>query len=243
MAKKFTPAGSLISKKIGRAIGTYNMIEDGDTILVGISGGKDSLTLLDMLAARQSFAPVRYAIHAVHIQPQFNRDHDLESYLTDLFEKLGVPYTIDHMDIEVRSNKSNCFWCSWNRRKKMFDLAESLGFKKIALGHHKDDIIETTLLNMFFIGDFSTMNPVQEFFNGSLHIIRPLVYCEEKEIAAYAAERDFNDLESACQYKGNSKRQVIKDFIAMLEEKSPQVKTNIFKSMSRINQEYIDLRE
>jgi len=243
MARRYSKTGALISKKMGHAIKQYSMIDDNDTIMIGVSGGKDSLTMLKMLSDRRKFAPIKFNLHAVHIQPNFKQNKKLADYIQELCTELDIACTIDHMDIEVKEDQSNCFWCSWNRRKKMFDLAKELKITKIALGHHKDDIIETTLLNMFFVGDFSTMNPYQEFFEGKVIMIRPMSYCEEKDIAAFAHEFGFKEIEGSCEYKGESQRAYIKQFIAELEKRTPQVKTNIFKSMSRVKKEYIDLRE
>jgi tRNA 2-thiocytidine biosynthesis protein TtcA len=243
MPKRFSPTGTIISKKIGHAIGAYNMISPGDLIMIGLSGGKDSFTLLTMLSERRKFSPVKFDLHAVHVQPYFKKNDALADYIIALCKKLDVACTIKSMHIDVREDQTNCFWCSWNRRKIMFDMAKEMNINKIALGHHKDDIIETTLLNMFYVGDFSTMNPYQEFFDGRLIMIRPLVYCEEHEITAYADEYGFKELEKPCAYGRESKRHIIKRFIAELQKDSPQVKTNIFKSMSRIKTDYIDLRE
>jgi tRNA 2-thiocytidine biosynthesis protein TtcA len=243
MARRYSKKGAIISKKMGHAIKTYSMIEEGDLIMVGVSGGKDSLTLLKMLSDRRHFAPVKFDLHAVHIQPQFKKNIKLANYIQELCTEFDVGYTIKDMNIEVKDNESNCFWCSWNRRKIMFDLAEEMKIKKIALGHHIDDIIETTLLNMFFVGDFSTMNPSQPLFDGGVTMIRPMAYCREKDIAAFAEEYNFKEIEGTCEFKGESQRAYIKSIIADLEKKTPQVKTNIFRSMSRIKYDYIDLRE
>ncbi len=240
---KLSKIGKYISKRVGKAICDYSMIEGGDTILAGISGGKDSLVMLDMLVLRASYAPVRYTIHPVFVESALNKDEKLREYLENLFKDYSLSYTVLSIDVELKEGENNCFWCSWNRRKAIFDLADKLGAKKIALGHHKDDIVETILINMFFVGDFSTMNPRQELFGGKINIIRPLAYCEEKAIAEYAEEKNLMPDLKPCLYKGDSRRKMIKKFLNEMEDIFPHVKTNIYNSMARIKRDYIDLKE
>lgn len=233
---------SPVQKKIGQVIGEYGMIEDGDKVLVGLSGGKDSYTLLRLLRDRQKWAPIRYDLHAVHIQTNYDSNPDVCAFLKAYCKELGVPATFRTLTVVPKEGKSHCFWCSWSRRKKLFKLADTLGCNKIALGHHKDDIIETTLLNMFFSGNFSTMNPVQELFEGRLRIIRPLAFCEEKDIAAIAKKIGFKKLSPHCVHGENSKRAYMKKLVKSIEKKSPYVKNNILRSMNRVRADYIDIR-
>ena len=242
MSKRLSRLGSQISNKIGKAIGAYNLIEAGDKILIGISGGKDSLTLLTLLKERQRWAPVKYDLHAAYISSNAYRgDAAHKKALKKIFEELEIPYSFDKISIQYEKKKANCFWCSWNRRKALFDLAEELECNKLALGHHKDDIVETTLLNMFFLGDFSTMNPRQEIFEGKLVIIRPLVYCEEKETAKFAHESNFPTLGRTCPYGLDTNRKYIKSLINSTQKRIPVIKNNIFRSISRIREDYINI--
>ncbi|MBU2258325.1 MAG: tRNA 2-thiocytidine(32) synthetase TtcA, partial [Candidatus Omnitrophica bacterium] len=165
-----------ISKRMGRAIGDYDLIQDGDKIVVAVSGGKDSLSLLKILADRRSFVPVKYEIMAVHVDMGYPCHHP--KILAEYFKKLGVEYHVEKIDIlQGKSRKDiSCFWCSWNRRKALFKAADRFNFNKVALGHHKDDIVETILMNMFFQGEISAMSPKQVLFDGKITIIRPLAY-------------------------------------------------------------------
>ncbi|MCX5702986.1 MAG: tRNA 2-thiocytidine(32) synthetase TtcA, partial [Candidatus Omnitrophica bacterium] len=162
-----------ISKRVGKAIMDYGMLADGDKIAVAVSGGKDSLTLLRVLNDRKKFVPVKYELLAIHIDLGYPRScaKKLEKY----FKKIGVKYIIKKVDIirKTKPEEISCFWCSWNRRKALFETANRLGFSKVALGHHKDDIIETILLNLFFQGEISAMSPKQELFGGKITLIRP----------------------------------------------------------------------
>lgn len=146
-----------ISKKAGRAIIDYRMISDGDKILVAVSGGKDSLALLQVLRNRQSFVPISYSILAVHVDLGYKCIHP--KILVDYFKNKGYDYHIEKRDVLKGKSRSEitCFWCSWNRRKALFEVAKQFGCNKIALGHHKDDIAQTTLLNLLFQGEISTM--------------------------------------------------------------------------------------
>ena len=173
-----------ISKRVGRAIIDYNMIDAGDKLLVAVSGGKDSLTLLKVLQDRQKFVPIKYDIIACHVDMGYPRS--ISGLVTRYLKKQGVKYHIEKRPLPAQKNvrksqiaKINCFWCSWNRRKALFEVAAKLGCNKVCLGHHLDDIVETILLNLFFQGEISAMNPKQELFKGKITIIRPLCYTEE----------------------------------------------------------------
>jgi tRNA 2-thiocytidine biosynthesis protein TtcA len=133
----------------------------------------------------------------------------------------------------------NCFWCSWNRRKALFKTADRMGFKKVALGHHKDDIVETILLNLFFQGEISAMNPKQELFDGRIVIIRPLAYVEESMIKKFAVQEKLPLDKCICPNSVESHRTKISKIIKALEKTCPEIKTNIFKSVKRIKQDYL----
>jgi len=229
-----------LSKKVGKAIADYKMLQDGDKIVVAVSGGKDSMTLLKMLKFRQTFVPIKFELMAVHIDLGYPCQHP--KLLAKFFEKEGIRYHIEKVDILQGKTRAdiNCFWCSWNRRKALFQVAGKFGFNKVALGHHFDDIIETILLNLFYQGQISAMNPYQELFKGKITIIRPLAYIEESEIAKFAkANNDFPHEKCSCPNSITSKRTAIEKIIKELEKGCPQVKKNIFKSIKRIKQDYL----
>ena len=230
--------GNYISTRIGRAIADYKMIEDGDRILVAVSGGKDSLAMLKLLNERKKWAPINYELIAMHVETDYKCASICSKRLKGFFEKEGVSYRFKKIKIAGKDKKESCFWCSWNRRKALFDAAAKLGCKKIAMGHHKDDIIETLLLNIFFQGEFSGMNPRQELFDGKLTIIRPLCYVEEESTRKYAKEAKLPVQQEACPNSAISQRRVMKDFIKKVEKDCEHVRTNIFRSISRVNREY-----
>lgn len=239
-------AGQKIQTKIGHAIKDYNLIEDGDKILFAISGGKDSLTMLKLLKERQQWAPIKYDIYAVNIKTDFACGSCMhKDVLDEIFSEWDVPYEYANIKVLDEDKKTSCFWCSWNRRKCLFEIADRLGCTKIALGHHKDDIIETTMLNLLFQGSISTMNPKQELFKGEKTIIRPLCYVDEDLIIKFAEEQDFPSKLCRCPFGENSKRKYMKKLISDIQQKVPgtNIKTNIFKSISRIKADYIDLKQ
>ncbi|MEW6100698.1 MAG: ATP-binding protein [Candidatus Omnitrophota bacterium] len=228
-----------ISKRVGRAIIDYQMLSDGDKIAVAVSGGKDSLTMLKVLNDRRAFVPIKYELLAVHIDMGYPCHHP--RILSEYFKKMGVNYHIEKIDILKGKTRKDisCFWCSWNRRKALFEVANRFGCTKVALGHHKDDIIETILMNLFFHGEFSGMNPRQELFKGKIVIIRPLAYVDEDLIVKFAERSDFPHHKCACPNSLTSNRTKITAIIKELRKTCPDVKTNIFRSVKRIRKDYL----
>src|SRR5699024_366306 len=194
------------------------MIEDGDQVMVCLSGGKDSYALLDILLNLQKHAPVDFKLIAVNLdqkQPGFP-EHLLPQYL----ESLGVPYQIVEQDTYsvvkrvIPEGKTTCSLCSRLRRGILYGTAEKLGATKIALGHHRDDILETLFLNMFHGGTLKSMPPKLLSDNGKHIVIRPLAYCREKDLAAYAKVRAFPIIPcNLCGSQPNLQRQIIKNMI------------------------------
>ena len=230
-----------IRSLVGKAIHRYGLIQDGDRILVGVSGGKDSLTLLHLLNERRKRVPIDYELVAAHIDLGFGSERT--EVLKNFFETKGLPYHIELTNIGRRANspenrENPCFLCSWERRKRLFQLAHQLKCNKVALGHHKDDIIETLLLNIFYSAEISTMLPLQSLFKGKITLIRPLALVEEKKIERFARGINLPFGPSGCPSSGKTKRKEIKELIETLERKNRKVRGNIFRSLSNINLDY-----
>ena len=231
--------GYFISKKVGKAIWDYRLIRDGDRILVAVSGGKDSLSLITILKHRLRFVPIDYEVIACLVDMGF--EWVKKDMLVDYFERESISYVIAQPDDSWRKDgeEFSCFWCSWSRRKALFRTAKELGCTKLAFGHHMDDITETVLLNLLFNGEIGTMKPYQEMFGGQLVLIRPLAYVEEKELARLARRLDLPVLKSACPYASSSKRRLVKGIISEVSKHNKNVKKNIFRSLQRIREGYL----
>lgn len=224
---------------VGKAIGDYNMIEDGDTILVCMSGGKDSHALLMILLALQERAPVNFKLIAMNLdqkQPGFP-EHILPEYL----EKLGVDYRIVEADTysivkeKVPEGKTTCSLCSRLRRGIIYRTAQELGANKIALGHHRDDIVQTLFLNMFFSAKLKAMPPKLATDQGEFIVIRPLAYCAEKDIAAYARGMEFPIIPcDLCGSQANLQRQNIKKMLHAWELEYPGRTEKIFRALTNV---------
>ncbi|MCM8781595.1 MAG: tRNA lysidine(34) synthetase TilS [Candidatus Omnitrophica bacterium] len=239
MKSKIDSTGYFLSKKVGKAITDYQMIQDKDKILVAVSGGKDSLCLLKILQYRQSFVPVKYELLAVHIDMGYRCSQP--RILADYFKKEGCKYYIKKIDIlkDKKRSSVSCFWCSWNRRRALFETADKFGCTKIALGHHKNDIVETILLNLFFNSEISAMAPKQELFNGKITIIRPLAYVEEKEIISFSRHLNFPHPRCECSNTNISRRNKVARIIKELEKICPNTKSNIFNAIRRVKRNYL----
>ncbi len=229
-------------KLMGTAIHKYSMTEEGDHILVSVSGGKDSMSLLWLLRERLKRLPIKYKITAAHVDPGFGGDNaeQLKAY----FEEHDFDYRILTGDYGPRAhspeNRENpCFFCSWHRRKYVFELARELKCNKIALGHHKDDMIETLFINMFYGASLSTMLPVQEFFDGKARVIRPLFMIDEHIIKRYAKEMEFPEVNTGCPSSGRSKREEIKQMLNTLYKTNRKIKGNIFHAIQNVKPEYL----
>ncbi|MBW1820210.1 MAG: tRNA 2-thiocytidine(32) synthetase TtcA [Deltaproteobacteria bacterium] len=218
------------------------MISDGDRIVVGLSGGKDSLTLMWILKERLARIPVNYDLFAVYIDPGFKGGfgRTLEKYCEESGYKLRVEYTDYGIVGHSEKNRENpCFLCSRLRRKRLFEIADELGCKKLALGHTKDDIIETLFLNICYAGEISTMIPSQTFFKGRFTVIRPLAFVDEDLIRRFAKKQKFPDFINSCPSAGTSKRHEIKMILNELYRSNGKIKGNIFRAMSNVKNEYL----
>ena len=232
-----------ISKSVGRAIVENALIEDGDKVIVGVSGGKDSLTLLKILALRKKWVPIKHDIVACHVLTNNMCAGCKEiDTLKKYFDELDCDYIFEKSEIVNEKTDFSCFWCAWNRRKTLFNLAQRVGAGKVALGHHMDDIAETMLMNLFFHGEISSLNSKQPLFKGKIAIIRPMVYLEEKKISDYARTSGLPNFYCNCPHAEKSKRHYMKDLIRKLESEFKYVKKNIVNAPHRIKKDYLGVK-
>ena len=232
----------VLNRAVGKALHRYEMISDGDRIAVGVSGGRDSLTLLSILQDRRSRVPITYELAPIYIDPGFEGGFSeaLIEYFKAMKTALRVEYTNCGVLGHSQQNRENpCFLCSRLRRKRLFEIADELGCNKLALGHNKDDIIETLFLNMFYAGEISTMVPNQPFFQGKFSVIRPLAFVDEHMIRRYASEDQIPVFNNPCPTSKSSKRLQIKKLLTGLYSSNKKIKGNIFRAMSHINREYL----
>ena len=229
-----------LRRDVGRAIADFEMIADGDLVMVCLSGGKDSYTLLDILSSLQRHAPINFELHAVNLdqkQPGFP-EHVLPEYL----ENLGVTYKILEQDTysivtdKVPEGKTFCGLCSRLRRGILYNYAESIGANKIALGHHRDDIVETLFLNMFYGGKLKAMPPKLLSDDRRNIVIRPLAYCKEAEISRYAELAGFPIIPcNLCGSQDNLQRQAIKTLLQGWQREHPGRVETIFRAICNVS--------
>ncbi|MQY76050.1 MAG: adenine nucleotide alpha hydrolase [Spirochaeta sp.] len=232
----------IFSKRVGRGINRFKMITGGDRILIGVSGGKDSLALSLALAQRKKWVPNRYELAARFIEwREYPLKEEERKNLEIFFASLSIPFEVIAADMfsPVFKKPFNCYICSRNRKRILFESAESLGMNKIALGHHLDDVIETTLMNLFYKGEFSTMMPVQDFFGGKLKIIRPMCEVREREIKSFVRRYPLPLVSNDCPNKDTSQRLVMKGLIKELQRQNKKVGENIYRAPWHVNYEYL----
>ena len=221
-----------------RAVDDYGMINEGDRIAVGISGGKDSMALLAALAGLQRFYPKKFEIVPIHLKMGFPGSDD--SNIRELCEALHLPLVAVKTDIyevvfEVRKEKSPCSLCANLRRGILYSTAKEHGCYKIALGHHFDDAVETLLMNLFIEGNLGCFSPVTYLDRMDVTMIRPLLYAKEKELKSFVTAAGITCSPKYCPADGNTKREEWKQFLAEMERKDPGVKDRLFGAIERAN--------
>jgi tRNA 2-thiocytidine biosynthesis protein TtcA len=227
-------------KKVGKTIKKYGMIEKGDRILVGVSGGKDSFTLLKILEDRKGFFPNQYELLALHVVFDLDCEGCADpAALEEYFVSQGYDYRIVRQKVDTGEKRPNSFWCSRNRRRVLFDTATRLGYNKIALGHHRNDVIETLLINIFYHSEVSTMLPVQHLFGGRISIIRPLYNLPESDTRKFCFQHNFPAVSCRCPSTDETKREMFKRLLAEVEKTHPKAMLNAIRALENVREEYL----
>ena len=231
-----------LTKRFHKACADYGLIADGDHILIGLSGGKDSLALVEFLGKRAQIYVPRFKVTAVHVRVKERDYHSDLSYLEDFCARVRVPFIVRDTEIgdeEKGKEKHPCFLCSWYRRKALFDMAKELGCNKIALGHHMDDLVETLLMNLIFQGSISTIPPLLQMEKMPIEMIRPFCLIEEKDVERYAELSDYQKQEKLCPLEKVSSRAEVKELLKQLEKFNPNVRDSIYAAMENIKLDYL----
>ena len=221
-----------------RAIDDYNMIEDGDKIAIGLSGGKDSLALLYSLSTLKRYYTKKFDLIAITIHP--GSDTFQTDKLEEICKELNIEYIVYHSDLskivfDIRKEKNPCSLCANLRRGMINSIAVEHGCNKVALGHHLDDAIETLLMSMFLNGKIYTFSPVTYLSKSKLTVIRPLIYVYEKDIRALSRQMNFPIMGKCCPADGETKREYMKDLIQNLRKDIPKVRENLIGAIKRSN--------
>jgi tRNA(Ile)-lysidine synthase TilS/MesJ len=230
-----------VKNKVAKAIVEFKMIENGDRVLVAVSGGKDSMVMLETLAGFKHYGVINYELEALHINVTdvpYQVDND---FLEDYCSKLNIKFTEKKVEagIENRGRKGHCFVCSWHRRKTLFTFAKENGFQKLALGHHMDDAVETLLINMAYHGNISSLPGKLSMFEGAIDLIRPLILLTDKDTREFSRIRNYPPLKEPCPHEDITKRATARELIVQLEAIHPKAKFNLFNSMGNIDKEYL----
>lgn len=231
-----------IMSKINKTIEKYSLVEEGDRILLGLSGGKDSLVLLKSLAWKKKHSLIKFSVFAIYIDIlniPYNADVE---YLKQFSESNEITFIHEKVTDEVdlkNTNKNPCFLCSWDRRKHLFDIAKQNNYNKLALGHHLDDAIETLFMNMMYQATISALPPKLSMFDGKLTVVRPLIETKESLIINYAETQNFQPMIKNCPFEKVSSREFVRNILSQMEENYDRAKNNIFISMTHIENKYL----
>ena len=231
-----------LNRLIGKAMHAYSMLADGDRILVAVSGGVDSLVLAAILELWRHKAPIDYELLAIHLDMGFPDSNYklIAPQLAKISLDLEVQNTSFGNDALANADKQNtCFECSRNRRTRLFSIAREKNCNKLALGHHKDDIIETFFINVLYGGNISTMVPSQSLFSGNLTVIRPLAFLEKKQVLGLAKQFDLQPTVNPCPLDGETKRDTVRQLLEPLYQKDSHIKGNIFSALANVRTEYM----
>jgi len=233
-----------ICRKMGTTMRDHSLISEGDHLLVGLSGGKDSMILLEALAERLSAVPFNFSISAAHIEATGIGYEINKGKLSSFCDSLDIPllYRNIEPDLEKNPSKNACFICSWHRRKALFTLTKELNCNKLALGHHRNDAIETLLMNMIYHGSISSLPYSLEMFDGRIQLIRPMMDLDERMLDEYAGLNDLVKVEKSCPHEDSTQRENIAQLLRQVEELHGKGPYNIFKSMDKIFEEYLPVK-
>lgn len=238
-----------IVKKFHKACADYGLIADGDHILVGLSGGKDSLALVELLGQRAQIYIPRFRVTALHVRVKERAYQTDLSYLQSFCDAAQVPLVVRDVEIgekptpdpslKGREFNNPCFLCSWYRRKALFNVAQEIGCNKIAFGHHRDDILETLLMNLIYQGAFATMPPMLQMDKMPIQIIRPLCLIDEADLIAYAEEKGYQKQTKLCPFEHVSSREKVKGLLAQIKALNPEALDSMYGALTNIKADYL----
>ncbi len=235
-----------LTKRFHKACADYQLIADDDHILIGLSGGKDSLLLTELLGRRAQIYKPRFKVTALHVRVKERDYHTDLSYLESFCAEAKVPLIVRDTEIgelpntpNTRTTQHPCFLCSWYRRKALFNTAQELGCNKIAFGHHRDDVAQTLLMNLFFQGAFATMPPILQLDKMPLQLIRPLCLIDEADIVTYAAMRGYEKQTKLCPFEHVSSREKVKELLEHIKTLNPEAIDSLFGAMTNIKTDYL----
>lgn len=238
-----------LTKRFHKACADYGLIADGDHILIGLSGGKDSLLLTELLARRARIYVPRFKVSALHVRVKERDYHTDLSYLESFCAEQNVPLIIRDVEIgeapksPITNHQSQienpCFLCSWYRRKTLFNVAQEIGCNKIAFGHHRDDVAQTLLMNLIYQGTFATMPPMLQLDKMPIQLIRPLCLIDEADIITYAAMRGYQKQTKLCPFEHVSSREKVKGLLSQIKALNPEAVDSIYGAMTNIKTDYL----
>jgi tRNA 2-thiocytidine biosynthesis protein TtcA len=224
--------GERLLRKVNKAVHEYDLIGDGDRIVVAVSGGSDSLSLLQLLQKRQRSVPEKVDLMAVHVYDEADANERLYKDLEAWFQASGVEYVFERLEVRADEPRPlSCFRCAWHRRKALFLTADRLNCNKVAFGHHADDVAETALLNLFYSGRLESMEPRVEFFGGKITVIRPLVYVPKEELTRFAQVSGLPAPPPRCPNSLTSRRARMQAILQELERDHPGVRSNLLRAL------------
>lgn len=242
-----------LTKRFHKACADYGLIADGDHILVGLSGGKDSLALVEFLGRRSKIYKPRFTVTALHVRVKERAYQTDMSYLESFCREAGVPLLVRDTEINEPTslndaaakplngarNTNPCFLCSWYRRKELFNVAQEIGCNKIALGHHRDDVAQTLLMNLLYQGAYATMPPILQMDKMPIQMIRPLYLIDEEDLVTYAAMMGYQKQTKLCPFEHVSSREKVKGLLADIKAMNPEAMDSLFGAMTNIKADYL----